>query len=516
MRLEVPRELDRARLLGPLGADPRAGSMVSGQWQPHYQVDVDYRRDVTAEDPLRFALVYLPHLLSSPETSGRSSISPMHVHLARVGRRWIAGRAELGPRDAVIGPRGGAKSTWARILLLWALAHGHRRFAMIYSHTSSQVHRHMAALRADLRSNERLLADFPGLTLVRDSRLELNLAGGSAVMALGMGEATLGAVSHTGRRPDLLLLDDIEPSKGQYSDTARAARLDDVHEVVLPQSEHAATLLVGTVTRWGSITHALARAATGAPDPEEWIAGARWAPARFPALLSGEDGPERSMWPARWSTEYLIDLRAGEPRSFQLNFQCEPPMPGGQHWTAASFRYRSWPVGRSIVHVDPALTVSPTSDETAVCVVSDVAGRAGVHQVDYCRGRRVTGSQLRTWLVRLLTTNPQVATVVLEENAGGNWAEILTSPRLDGRDGWPRGVDLVLYRASRPKRDRLADLDARYDRREVWHRAPLPELEQQMIRYPHVDHDDLMDTVAGGVEYLRAPTHERYRPAVLG
>lgn len=509
MEIQVPRSVDRAKLLGPL----LAGELVRGTWTPLYELDADYRRRITRRSPLRFALVYLAHTLRSPLTGGHASLSVLHVDMARAALRWEDNTRPW--RDAWIAPRGAAKSTWCcLVLVLWALAHGWRRFALLVADTTDQIQVHMGDVRRELDGNDLLREDYPNLIPDRRTRGTTDTAatvvgrGGAAIAARGMDTATRG-IKIASSRPDLVVLDDVEGDDD--SDPIRARRLDKILNVLLPMNERAAVQLAGTVTRYGSISHAVVRAAIGDGEPEPWIAGTGFRPRYYPAILA-DDGRElageRSLWPARWSLPYLQELREREPLNYALNYLGQPAEPGGEHWTAASFLYRSWPVVGSIVHVDPAVTVTPTSDETAVCVVGQVSDRPGVSLVEYCRGRRVTGSQLRSWLVRLLRENSHIRTVVLEENAGGSWAEILLRPRADGRDPWPAAVELVLYRAWEPKRDRLHTLEGRYERREVAHRKAFPELERQFIRYPRVAHDDLIDTVAGGVEYLRNPDKE--------
>jgi hypothetical protein len=522
VEVQIPRSLDRTRLMQPLLAGQRDGR---GVWRPLYELDGEYRKRITRRSPLRFALIYLPHVLSSVLTGGDTSLSQLHVDMARLALRWEDTRRAW--RDILVGPRGSAKSSWACLVLpLWATSAGHRRFPLMYSDTSDQIAVHMADLRRELQGNEWLREDFPHLVPARgrgqDTADTVVGRGGVAFAARSMHTADLG-IKIASNRPDLMIFDDVEGEGESYTDRDKAHRLAKIRNVVLPMNERAAVLWTGTVTRWGSLTHEAVRAAIGDGPPAPWITGAGFVPRYYPALLGGGDGePERSLWPARWSTAYLQDLRAREPDNYRLNFLGQPAEPGGEHWSAASFRIRNWPTSNPIVHVDPAVTVTPSSDETAVCVIGSAVAHPDVQVVQYCRGRRVTGSQLRTWLVALLRENPQVRTVVLEENAGGDWAEILLRPRVDGRDAWPRGVDLVLYRAYEPKRDRLHTLEGRYERVEIVHRKIFTELERQMIRYPSPnDHDDLMDTVAGGVEYVRNPRRLKangepfYRRAVL-
>lgn len=508
MEIQLPRSVDRAGLLGPLAA----GEFVRGSWTPLYLLSADYRRDITRKNVLRFMLVYLPHLLRGPNTGGIMSMSTLHVDMARSALRWTESTQPF--RDAWVAPRGAAKSTWALGCALWALSHGWRRTVLLYSDTNDQIRTHMGDLRRELERNDQLREDFPELIPDRrvrgtvDTTFQIVGQLGQSVTARSMGTSDLG-LKVAGGRPDLVFLDDVE-SDGQ-TERERAARLEKIQNVVVPMNPRAVVQMFGTVVGWGSLSHEVVRAAIGDGEPAAWISGMGFRPRYYPAIIPAgvhEDGDpvgERSLWPAAWPLGWLQALQESEPGNYALNYAGQPPEPGGEHWTAQTFRYRRWPSSGDVVHVDPAVTVTPTSDETAVCVLGNALGRPGVTVLQYVRGRRVTGSQLRTWLVRMLAENPHVTTVVLEENAGGDWAEILLRPRVDGRDPWPASVRLVLYRAHEPKRDRFHTLEGRYERKEIVHARMFVELERQMIRYPHVPHDDLMDTVAGGVEYLRNP-----------
>lgn len=506
MEIQLPRSVDRDHLLGPLAA----GRVVRGSWVEHWTVDADYRRRITRKSLARFMVVYLPHLLRDPaRADGPLSMSLLHADYARAALRWTEPGRPF--RDAWIAPRGAAKSTWAIGSVLWALAHGWRRTALLYSDTTDQIRVHMGDIRRELERNDLLREDYP--TLLPDRRVRgtvdttWTIVGqeGQSITARSMGTADRG-LKVAGGRPDLIVLDDVEGDAG-LAETERAGRLEKIGNVILPMNPHAAVQLVGTVTRWGSLGHDVVRAATGDGETPTWISGMGFRPRYYPAVLVDEAGAERSLWPAAWPLAFLRDLREREPMNYALNYLGQPPEPGGEHWTAQTFRWRAWPtiLGQEIVHVDPAVTVTPTSDETAVCVLGPARDRPGVVVLQYVRGRRVTGSGLRTWLVALLRENPHITSVVLEENAGGDWAEILLRPRLDGRDPWPPAVRLVLYRATEPKRDRFHTMEGRYERGEVVHARMFPAAERQMIRYPRVPHDDLMDTIAGGVEYVRDP-----------
>lgn len=515
--IHLPPEVDRAALLHPW-------TVVLNV--PPYPLAVDasddYRREMTRRSPLRFAMLYLSHHLRSSETDGRSSLAALHIALALAGAAW---RTPGRHRDIWVAPRGGAKSTWMVILTLWALCHGHRRFALWFSDSAGQVRLHLATVRRELEENALLRADFPdmlpparGQRGARDSQDTYTARGGAIVAARGVDTRSLG-IKLGSSRPDLIWLDDVEPDASNYSATARRKRLETILNALLPMNEQAAVMWTGTVTMYGSILHAAVQAVVGEGDPEPWIADEGFAVHYYPALVGDASAVKSSFWPERYSAPYLVSIR--HTLNYALNFACRPPLPGGQHWTDTTFIHQRLPVGGLTMQIDPAPTVTRAdgkpSDWSAIVVGGLVRDPEALGlpprsvSIEHAEQVRLTPARLRDRAAMILAANPRIRTVRIAATGGSEtWRHVFRS--------LPGGVTLELHgdrrsnsgRAGAPEKDlKFADLLERYERRTIFHAERFPELEDQLKRWPDVEFDDLGDAASELVHHLQEPKQPR-------
>jgi phage terminase large subunit-like protein len=469
--------------------------------RPLVDVSREYRLAVTRNDPLIFALVYLSHhLIVERGEVDLIAISEWHLDLVQSARTWISGKPR---RDAWIAPRKGAKSTWLFVILaLWALAHGHRRFVLAFAHNSEQAIGHLNTLRAELSGNPLLVEDFPELEAAktpgaRDSMRTVT-RGGATMAARGIDSQALGIKSGA-QRPDLILLDDIEPGGSAYSMNARGKRLATLVESILPMNEDAIVQLAGTVTMLGSITHDLVLHAIG-ERTAAWIVETEFEAHYYPAIIPAGGGrPERSLWPAMWSLAWLKSKR-GTPerpsRSFALNYMNRPEGGGGLYWTHDLIVHDPhFQSAHYVLTVDTAVTQGARSDMTAI-VITGISADGRRMCVEYAFAGRITGTELRAHMWALKAQNPTLTLAYVEGNQGGDrWREIL-SPM-------PEGLALEIGRPDRrgSKRDRCEWLLDQYARGAVVHRSRFGALEDQMLAWPNVAHDDLLDAVEAGVAF---------------
>jgi hypothetical protein len=125
----------------------------------------DYRRGITVDSPLKFAITYFSDWLTQEET-GQMSFCRLHLELCLAAKEWI----RPGPsRHAWIAPRMSGKSRWVLgILPLWALAHGYRSYFLAFAYTDNQAKGHLANILDRIKDPDSLLlADFPELAVAR-------------------------------------------------------------------------------------------------------------------------------------------------------------------------------------------------------------------------------------------------------------------------------------------------------------------------------------------------------------
>jgi hypothetical protein len=528
------------------------------RFDPRMLASAEGRRVLTRLDPLLWAIVYFRHHLVGDATGGvveteepdldfgtdpvvpvseevarhvarhvarqwldKVTFADPHLDWCRQARRWVV--KSTGPRqhrDAYVAPRELGKSTWFFLILpMWAAAHGHRKFIAAFSDSSGQAETHLQTFKHELDNNRTLRHDFPKLcrpavrnrgVTASDTKGMYIAESGFVFAAKGIDTSSLGL--KVGRqRPDLLLLDDIEPGEDKYSEYQVEGRLKTVLDVIFPLSEYARVVIVGTVTMPGSIVHQLVKSVTEAgEDPEDWIAEQNIRVHYYPPIITRVDGSERSIWPAKWSMAFLAAIR--HTRSYLKNFANSPLGADGDYWTLDDFAYGALDgTTRVLLSVDPAVTTSKNSDYTGLAIVAwqpppareqpvrqddpeavrrQVVGRLGLCEVRYAAQVKLTGAALRKKILELLAAFPEIGLVIVEDNQGKDlWLDILHH----------LPVKLQCFEQTVKKEVRAAELLAHYQRGRVTHTRRHGALEEQMVAFPKAAHDDMVDAVGSAV-----------------
>ena len=471
-------------------------------------------------DPWLFAAYYLRrHICIDGEMS---TPAPMHREAVAWGQALAKGTAE--ERTIWIAPRGIGKSTWLFLILpMWAAAFGHIKFAAAFADSGPQAEVHLTTFKHELDTNERLRRDFPSLCNARKRITGVNEAdrhglyiaeSGFAFAARGIDSSTLG-LKIGDMRPDLLILDDIEPDESSYSAYQMRKRRTTLLDAVLPLNVHARVLISGTVTMAGSIIHQAVKHLRGERDQDnEWVTTERFVVKHFPAILALDDGTEVSAWPEKWSLDFLLSIR--HTRQYLKNYANDPMGADGGYWTPEDFRYGTLDrITRTLLSIDPNVTNSrlrPTkkgekSDYTGLAVISweppdpravtridrTDTGRCMVH---WAEAVRLTGDPLRDKILQVLERFPLIGLILVEVNQGGDlWLDVL--------HGLPVKVR-TLHQHER-KEVRAARTLSHYQRGRVLHRQPIPALEEQMAGFPLAPYDDLVDAVGSGVNRFLDP-----------
>lgn len=501
---------------------------------------VQYRRLQTKLDPMLFALVYLRHHLRGPATRGQITFCDAHLDWCREALGWVVpATTPRADRDVYVAPRELGKSTWFFLILpLWAAAHGHRRFIAAFADAGTQAEMHLQTFKNELENNALLQRDYPDLcepaTRYRgatqsDTKGLTIRRSGFVFGARGADSKTLG-MKVGERRPDMLILDDIEPGEDQYSEYQVKGRLTTITDVIFPLSEYARVVLAGTVTLPGSIIHQLVKSVTE-PDEDvpEWIAEQNMRVHYYPPILANDDGTERSIWPAKWPLAYLDAIR--HTRSFLKNFANSPLGMDGDYWTKDDFQYGSIEgKTRVMLSIDPADKTKATSDWTGLAVVgwspplerkdprrtaidandirTAVTGGLGTCEVMYARAVKLVGENLRREVLRILEVFPEIGLVLVEVNKGGeHWYDILHH--------LPCKIQLIDQTVD--KRVRAAEALAHYQRHRVVHTTRLGSAEEQMVSFPRGPNDDLVDAIGSAItRLLRRPKPSGIRGQNVG
>jgi phage terminase large subunit-like protein len=470
------------------------------------------RRALCRWDPLMFAMLYLPDSVAR----GEKGFADSHLQMCRDAREWALLRRQGGPltetsrpRFAYLAPRDSGKSTWVfKILPLWALVFGHAKFAACFADSGTQASEHLEGIRAEIESNRLLREDAPALctphtrrgVVTGDSKYEYRSRSG-IIKARGIDSAVLG-MKEGNIRPDLICLDDIEKGESAYSAAQARKRLRTVQDVIFPLRLNATVLMAGTTTMAGSVMDDLARHAAGADDETNaWVASEKIAVSYSPALRPDQSGDGLvSVWPGKWSAEWLMAERLRSPRSYAKNFDNKPLDETGIYFDPDDFqRGIVAPTSFALLSVDPAVSKKSTSDWTGLAVISysKSSDRFGLR---YATKVRMSGKQLRARVETLLARFPDITAVLIETNQGGDlWTDD------DGVfHGLPR-VKVLTVHQKLAKEARAELASAEFQNHKVFIEPPdgLPEAERDLAAFPGVLHDDLVDAITSGIIEIR-------------
>ncbi len=460
------------------------------------------RIGATVNRPLLFAWIYLRHHLR--DHNGEVTFSQFHLDLARYAAAWMAPVDEPGSaRDAWIAPRSCGKSTWLFLILpMWAAAHGHKKFAAAFAHSGPQAEQHLSTFRNELDTNELLRADFPDLCApkmrergqtVADHHKQTTRRNGFTFAARGIDEGVLGMkVEET--RPDLIILDDIEPDEATYSLYQVGKRRGTLLDAVLPINVRAHVVLAGTTTIAGGIVHQLVKRALGedGDEPEEWIEAERFTIRYYDAIVTTDAGDEASIWPEKWSLEYLQSIR--HTRSYAKNMANRPVSADGAYWDEGDLHDAGELfTTRRLLSLDPATTTKQRSDFTGAAVLGLVPGIPRRAVVERTWRVKLVGEDPRRWVLTQLAADPAISVVLVETNQGGeHWHTILHD----------LPAKLAVVHNSEPKDVRAAQLLSACQRRLVLLRGRQQAFRDEALAYPNTAHDDVVDAVGNGARRM--------------
>lgn len=469
---------------------------------------VAIRRSLAA-DPVAFAVIYLSHHLK--DNHGNVTFSEVHYEWSRIAEGW---RGELEPqrnRHAFIAPRETGKTTWWFLILpLWGAANGILRFAVAFAHADAQAREHLQTFKGELTNNALLRADFPDLcdparkqtngTTLADRQGMLHASSGFVFAARGVDSASLG-LKVAEQRPDLLILDDVEPEEASYSPALAEKRLGTITDGIFPLNVRARVVMVGTVTMPDSIMHQLVKAAAGT-EVAAWIADEKIVPHHHMPLVYDDEGEPRSIWPEKWTLEWLLSFR--HTRSYAKNYANDPMGRDGDYWTSDDFMESSLGVEatRWILQLDPAVTTKGSSDFTGWSVIAfrpATSVRRPMAEVVAAGKVKLAGEALRSFVIKKLAEYHKIRAVRVEVNQGGElWYTVLHD----------LPVQTLVHTSNESKEVRFAYALDFYHRKLVLHRdrKALREAEEQMVSFPKAPYDDIADAVVCGILFFMRAT----------
>jgi predicted phage terminase large subunit-like protein len=453
------------------------------------------RRAVTKADFKLFCLVYFRDAMKSPDTGNEITFSEFHeAFIADALKYSLPSMGPAESRTAWICPRGSGKSTWQMFLIIWLGAHMHQKFVALFSATATQSEDMLSNIRGQFNSNDLLRSDYPELVRpatkrneaikLSDNKQLVMQENGFILTGRGVTSSVLG-MRIDGTRPSVIVLDDVEAGESQTTKNDVEKLLKTIQDDIMPLGLNAHFVWVGTTTRPGGLTEQLVHKAADM-DYDQWVDDERFKVNYWPALKE-----DRSIWPERWTTEFLKSIE--HTRSFQKNYLCMPAPEDFAYWRPETFLYGDAPdLDYVMLSVDPAVTVKQSSDFTGLAVVgySNITRKTYVLHVEQVK---MSGAELRERASKLLETFPQVTLIYAEVNQGGDLVADLFKPL-------PVKVKTVTQ--SIKKEVRAGTALAEYEKGNVYHTKKHSDVERQMIQFPNSAHDDMIDAVGSAVIYF--------------
>lgn len=269
-------------------------------------------------------------------------------------------------------PRGHAKTTLAKLAVIWHWLFTRHRFCVYLSNTSPIA---KGACRDIIEwlSHPNFIAIYGRVKIVKHSENEglwifdLPLRNGKTkrciLRALGQGQQMRG-INIDNQRPDLAVVDDVEDNENTASESQQK-KLDQwmFGPFLQALDKRRKIMWLGNMLTKTSLLARLSRSPA-------------WNPVVFGCLIKDSLGRLRPLWPDRWSVEALIDsFQEYKGLGLTATWMCEMMnMPGhGQNgFSADQLRYLPAPdpadVEMAWLTIDPAFGLKQQNDETAIAV----------------------------------------------------------------------------------------------------------------------------------------------------
>lgn len=287
-----------------------------------------------------FAKTYFPHYIDETE-------SVLHKHL--FNRLPEITASKKGVREAIIAPRGEAKSTIAtQIHTLWEIVTGQTHYSLIVMDAfESQAAPMLEAIKAELDTNQRLLQDFPEATGQGPTwRVGVMVTRNNIkVQAFGAGQKLRG-IRHGAYRPDTVKLDDIENDENVKNPEQRKKTFDWLQKAVFklgPPDGSLKVIYIGTMLHYDSVLartiklpsfrHTKFKAIISMPVNmdlwEEWEEvlrneGEDAADSFYMARKADMDLGAIVSWPEKRPLFFLMKERADDHHAFDCEYQNDP------------------------------------------------------------------------------------------------------------------------------------------------------------------------------------------------
>lgn len=448
-----------------------------------------------------FALYYFTNYFKYP-------LAPYHYDMAKDLHDLVEGKVR---EVAWIMFRESAKTTLAKLFIIWCIAYEKKRYINVDSFDKENAERILFDVAYELTNNARLNADFPtlfskkrGIDEIKQNRINNFVTeNGIRVEAHSTQESVRGRI-HLDQRPDMLIADDIETNKTKESDAYTKQVRDHISEALAGMAPDGAILYLGNyITEHGNIQFLIDRAKT---DHKLRIRN-------VPVMIDG-----KPTWPSKYA---LTDKEAEETDKVSLEdklrqlgslvFSYEMMnQPIDEMLAEFKKQYVQMEVEETLSHKDTACYItidSAVSEKESADFTGVTINRVSVDNKWYIKTYRlkVNSKELIDHLFYLHKTYNPVF-IGLEETTFTMAIQPFLEDEMRKRANF-FVVTPVKHRGIN-KETRIRGLIPRWESKSVYLVGDNLELLDEMRVFPNGQHDDVLDSLSMQLQHARPPYRE--------
>lgn len=329
--------------------------------------------------------------------------------------------------------------------------------------------------------------------LAKKSVTSFEATTGVKIESRSTGEVLRGAndynIKEGSSRPTLLILDDIDTTDSVKNPLIIDQTFEKVNgETIgsLDQFRRRIIFMGNTISDDGILPRFKAMHA----GKKNWRI--RWQPLIYP------DG--RNAWAEVFTDDIIKALMDEGPVAFGQNYKLEPRRSGDSIIPRSALKFArnvpSHSTARIVFGIDPAFSEKTNTDSMAVAICAHIGDQRYIMKVIEYKGKEKNEEKFCNSVEQLYRSlNPSI--IRIEANNGG---EILASLLKK------RNLAVEVVKASKDKETRLLEQEGRFARGEVYFLPGTEEAQEQLVKFPNVKHDDMVDAIVyslgGGVEYF--------------
>lgn len=490
-------------ILTPEQRETLKRKIQSGEISPDSKEIKDLIKLRYQNDPIGFAMMFCRERFINPETGDLFPSPSFHQDLVDM----VDSEDAKGNKFAIAAPRGHAKSTlFTFIYSLHALLFDKAKFILLVSASEDIAKRFLRSLREEFEFNKDIEWLFGPQKTDKWSETEFMISHNRAtVIAKGRGAQVRGLQANIGKRPDLIICDDLEDDELVLSETRRHDLESWFTSALIPalDPQVGRLIFVGTVLHMDSLLNRLL-------DDETYPG---FDSRRYRALQP--DGTV--LWPEYQTKERLEKekqdyIAAGKLSKFYMEYQNDPTPEEAAKFRPEYFQFfDKLPDPKEItteIYVDlgGGSANKETADPTAMVVLC--LDKDNVFYVnDYVNERFGTNTAKiinkmfeldyryrpqRFVIENTQATNMIKSALVIEMKKRGKYLNVEYINPTKGNGSDRRG------KMSDGKYNRIAALEAPFKFGGIKIRKWMTELQEQLIMFPRGQHDDLIDALAYG------------------